>query len=564
MALAVVPVRPNATLQMGSSSNSVVGAASADVALADNSDASYVQLASRCRLDSDVIRVGFPTPPIPAGARVYSVGLRRRIQTVVVTDPREPPPVCHHWLRCLLGLIEVAGQLPEPRKTFFSTACPTSPVVSEWKEEDLGTLTTAPGGQPWDPATNLTNLTYDIGRGDDGLAALRVSAVFLDITYQQASSVTVTGPTGSTTATRPTISWTYSSPDSQPQQSYRTAVYTAEQVAQPGFVAFAVTPVQASGWTPGTPWSSTAGWLLGEDLQWALTSDLTDGQYRAFVQARSRWPGVGEFPTEVASTTWTRAATPVNPPPPAALTSVVFEPAANRVRLTFAPGGSSPPTTAFTVRASRDNGLTWVDIPRLTYLPANGANPVTDYDYAFYELNAETRYRVVSYNGSVLNASTAPSNELSVTPTGDQHFLKHPSNPLLNTVLPLAAPKPGEGIKVTERQVQGIFRRIGGAGSTMLPIVVSGPSNGLEYELEALFVNGEPSFDYYRPVVQLQRSGSVLLWQRPDGNTWVSLGPGIGGRDTEETYDAVPGSPRKVGWRRRKLTMTEQEPPIFY
>jgi hypothetical protein len=134
----------------------------------------------------------------------------------------------------------------------------------------------------------------------------------------------------------------------------------------------------------------------------------------------------------------------------------------------------------------------------------------------------------------------------------------------LNTVLPISAPKPNEGIKVTERQIEGVFQPIGRAGSVVRPIVVKGPSSGLEYQLEALFIRNEPSFAFYGPVVQLQRSGVVLLWQRPDGNVWVSIGPGASGRDTEESYDALPGDPRKTYWRRRKLTFTEQDPPLFY
>ena len=568
MALAVLTVRPNSTSQMGLPTNTVVGAASANAALADSSDTSYVQLTALARLDSEVIRVGFPTPSLPAGAKVLSVGLRRRIQTVVITDPiNQPPPVTHTWLRCLLGLIEVVGQAQQPKKSIVSRSCPTSTVTSQWVEEDLGSVP-PPGGAVWDPATTLSNVTLDIGR-DTAVQTLRVSAVYLDVTYQQQSAVTATGPTGSSTATRPTVTWNYSSPDSQPQQGYRVAVYTAAQIAQGGFTPFVTTPIQASNWTPGTTWSPISGWLLGEDLQWTLTGDLTDGVYTAYVQSQSRWSGGGDFPTAVASTSWTRAAAVSPPPqqvppPPAVLDSATFDAANQRVTLTFKPGGASPATTAFTVQASRDNAVTWVNIPSLTYLSADGMNPVVAYDYVA-PLNITSQYRVVSYTGTPLVAATAPSNVRSATPTGDQHLLKHPTNPLLNTVLPVAAPKPGDGIKITERQVQGIFQPVGGAGATVLPIRVSGPNSGLEYELEALFIRGEPSFNYYQPVVQLQRSGSVLLWQKPDGDQlWVALGPGVSGRDTEETYDAVPGDPRKVAWRRRKLTMTEQDPPAYF
>lgn len=573
MALAVVTLRPNSTAQLGL--GTVVGAATADAALAASGDTAYVQLTARSRLDSQVIRVGFPTPTIPAGAKVYSVGLRRRIQTVVVTDPiNAPPPVCHHWFRCLLGVIAVTGQAQQPTKTFFNSTCPTATsTTSSWVEENLGTFTTAPGGAAWDPATTLNGMTYDIGRGDDGVSILRVSAVYLDITYQQASTITVTGPTGTSTTTKPTVNWNWTSPDSQPQQASRVAVYTAAQVALAGFQPFVTTPLQASGWTPGTTWTPTSGYILGENLQWTLTSDLTDGGYSAYVQGTARWSGTGDFPTSVASTSWTRAATPVTPPPTAVLSSATFDAPNLRNALTFVPSASSPATTAFTVQASHDNGVTWPAIPSLTYVPANGMTPVTKYDYSA-PLNAATLYRVISYNtsSSALSAAISPSNQLSVTPTGDQHQLIHPLNPLLNTIIPVAAPKSGAGIKVTKRRTQGTFQPLSGTGTTVLPIVVNGPNSGDEYELELLYgfgtsgMLGRDELTYLWPAMdQLDKSGSVLLWKKPDGTQlWVSLGPGASGRDTEETYDAVPGNTHRVYWRRRKLTFTEQAIPAYY
>lgn len=554
MALTVTTLRPNSTSQIGS--GTVVGAASASAALSDSSDSTYVQIGSRCRLDSQVIRVGFPTPTIPAGAKVYSVGLRRRIQTVATGSSQ---PVCHHWFRSSTGSIQVAGQAQNIQKLFFNSVCPAS-ATATWVDESLGTFTTAPGGQAWDPATNLSGFSYDIGRGDDFAPALRVSAVYLDITYQQAAGVTVTGPTGTSQATRPTVTWTYSSADSQPQQAYRVSVYTAAQVAAPGFTAFTTTPIQSSGTTSG----STAAnyWVLGEDLQWTLPADITDGNYKVFVQATSRWAGSGDFPTSIASSTWVRAATPSNPPPAAVLSSATFDAANNRVALTFAPGGSSPATTAFTVQSSSDGGQFWQAIPRLTYLPANGMTPIIDYDYVA-PLNVQTQYRVIAYSGSVLVAATSPSNVLSVTPSDDRHWLKHPSNPLLNTVLPVAAPKTSDtGIKVTKRRMMGTFQLLGGPGSQVLPIVVNGPTYGDEHEIECFFSLDQLT-TLWPAVDQLDRAGGTLLFQKPNGDQlWVALGPGVSGQETEETYNTR--NPKRIQWRRRKLILTETVTPDFY
>lgn len=548
MALAVVTVQPNSCPQPGTATT-IVGAASANAAVSDGSDSSYIQISGLSLIDSQVCRLGFPLPTLPAGAQIYSVTLRRRIQTVTTS---QPIPVCKHWFRTVTGVIEVSGQAQVVTKYPFTSPCPVT-TASQWTNETIGTFTTAPGGVAW-TLDNLNGFTYDVGRGDsDGTTYIRVAEVWLDIAYQQLSSVTVTAPTGSITTTRPTITWTYSSPDSQPQQSSIAAVYTAAQVAASGFQPLVTTPLQ------------TSGVVLGEGLQWTCTSDLTDGTYYAYVQATSRWDGPGSFPTAIASTSWTRSATPASPPPAAVLSSAVFDSANNRVALTFQPGAGSPAATAFTVQASRDGGVTWTSIPSLTLYPANGSSPVTQYDYVA-PLNVTSSYRVISYAGSPFVAATVPSNALSVTPTGDQFWLKHPSNPLLNTPLPVAAPKQAsDGIKVTKRQMQALYQLLSGSTQKVLPIVVSGPVYGDQWDIQLTFSSDTELGVYYPAVQQLNQSGSTLLFQKPDGTqAWVTMGPGASGQDTEETYNATPGDPRSISWRRWKIVLSETQTPSYY
>lgn len=574
MALTTITLRPTSTPQAGS--GTVVGAATAHAALADSSNSTYVQLASRIRLDSQVTRVSFATPSIPAGGKVLSVGIRRTVQSVASGTSA---PVCHHWLRSSTGAILVAGQVPDIFKLFFNSIIPTT-TTQTFVDETVGTFTVGPGGKAWnvvDPDTggagNLVGLSYDIGRGDDFLTStLRVSAVYLDVVYQAASVVVVTGPTGTSTATTPTVTHTYASADSQPQQAWRAAVYTAAQVAAPGFVAFTTTPIQASALTPGQAWTPTSGWVLGEDLSWTLPSAITDGNYAAYVQATSRWAGSGDFPTAAASTTWTRAATPSNPPPAAVLSTATFDAANNRVSLTFLPSGSSPTTLAYTVEASRNGGQKWDPIPRLTEIPASGMTPITDYDYTA-PLNVTSQYRVIALNGSPLVGALSPSNVLSATPRDTRHWLKHPGNPLLNTPLPVAAPKTSDtGIQITKRRMMATFQLIGGAGTEVLPFTVYGPTYGDEYQIELIFgsgnngMTGADELNYLWPAVdQLDRAGTTLLFQKPDGDQlWVATGPGASGTDTQENYNTSSGNPTRVQWRRRKLTLTETTAPSFY
>lgn len=559
MALASVVLRPNSSSQLGSWS--VVGAGTAFAALNDNSDATYVQNNARCRLDTAVLRLGFPTPTIPAGAQVYSVGLSRRINTVVAGSPQ---PSCLHWFRSVFGVIAIAGEVADPQKYFFQSPCPTSPVTPAFSLEQVGTFTTAPGGAPWNVATNLTGLTYDMGRGDDIGGQLQVSEVYLTVTYQQLSTVTVTGPTGTVPTTRPVITWTYASPDSQPQQAYQVMIYTAAQVAALGFVPFTSTPIQSS------------GVVLGEAQQWTLTSDLVDGGYSAYVQATSTWGGPGTFTTAIASTSWTRTVAaggggqlPAAQPPNATLSSAVFDSVNNRVALTMVPSSSSPVTVAFTVWVSRDLGVTWNPIPSLTLIPSNGMTPVTVYDYVA-PINVTSQYRVMSYSSSPLIGATGYSSTLSATTSGTNWWLKCPANPLLNTILPVAAPSGSggsdSGMKITLRRMQGTFEPLSGSGTTVLPIVVSGPMYGEQGVLDIIFIAtaGQPP-QYYSQYLALDQSGDVLLLQKPNGEQlFVVLGPGAVGQDTEGHYDAQPGIPSNIQWRRIKCSYTQVSPPAFY
>jgi hypothetical protein len=238
------------------------------------------------------------------------------------------------------------------------------------------------------------------------------------------------------------------------------------------------------------------------------------------------------------------------------------------VALTIVPSSSSPTTVAFTVQASRDGGVTFNAIPSLTLISANGMTPVVCYDYVA-PINVTSQYQVMAYSTSTaLVGAAAMSNILSVTTFGTQWWLKCPANPLLNTVLPVAAPTTGgggsQGLKTTFRRMQGTFELISGSGTQVLPIVVFGPTYGEQGELELIFTNPE-TISLYSAYLALDQSGDVLLLQRPDGTQlFVALGPGAMGQDTEGHYDAVPGSPATMQWRRIKTSFTQVSPPSYF
>lgn len=563
MALQFVTAQPSAVVQPGAASITTVGAANAAIAFGDNSDSTYVQLAARIRNRLDRLIVSFPVPTtIPAGAMIYSVKLRRRQQTL---SSGADPLTSHHWYSALdsSNPVQVAGGQYPVVETFITTQGFTdaSGTGGNWVEETVREDLAGPASRPWNVGTNLNPPTYELGRGDDSVTSvLRVSTVWLDITYQQQSIVTVTGPTTPSTDTRPTITWSWFSPDNQPQQAYRVAIYTAAQVAMPGFTPFVSPCVEQSGWT------------LGEDLKWTATADLTDGQYYAYVQGQAQFAGVGDFLTDIASISWTRAASPLSPPPAASLLSAAYDYTTGRVVLTAQAGGLLPATTALMFITSQDGGVSWQPIHgTAVYLPVSGLATVTDYHYTAPS-NADSRYAAIAYNGTPLTASTAPSNTITVTPQDQRFWWIHPNDPNLNCVLPVAPAKGEQGIKIKLPRTQGYFEPIGDPDTIVYAVIVDGPSHGRRYSIELLYGFGNSGYSisdeltYLYPLMdQLDKSGGVpLLFKLPDATlAWTRPAPATD-QDTEETRTPVPGKPSSNASILRKLTLAEVAAPSSY
>jgi hypothetical protein len=563
VALQFVTAQPSAVTQAGASSITVVGAANGALALGDNSDTTYVQLAARVRNLLDRMIVTFPAPTtIPAGAMIYSVRLRRRQQTV---SSGADIPVSLHWLEALdtNGGVAVTGAQDQVLETFLISLgyVDASGVGGNWVNETITEALYGPGGRPWNVDTNLNPPTYELGRGDDSTtSALLVSGVWLDITYQQQSTITLTGPTTPSTDTRPTATWVWFSPDNMAQQAFQVAIYTAAQIALPGFTPFV------------SPCVEQSGWILGEDQQWTATSDLTDGSYTAYVQGQATYAGVGDFFTDISSISWTRAVSPLSPPPPANLLSAAYDFDSGRVIIQFEPGTYLPATTQFMTIVSRDGRVSWQPVHGTpVYLPASGMATITDYDYAA-PLNADSIYAVIAYNGTPLTAATAPSNTITVNPQDFRFWWKNPQDPNMNCVIPVAPAKGDKGIKIKKPRTQGYFEPIGDAGAIVYAVVVDGPTHGNRYSLELLYGYGNSGYSiqdemtYLYPLMdQLDTSGGIpLLLQLPNATqAWVRPAPATD-QDTEEDFDAMPGKPSKDSWRRRKLTLAQVAAPATY
>ena len=545
MALTVFTDRPTSST-LGSVATLTGGAVTAHGATSDNNTATAVRVASRARIDSQKCKLGFTTPiGFPTGAKVLSVGIRRTVQT---TPAGTKPPTCLHWHRSVVPADPSAptGSAAVPFYDPFQSLLEVT-TAAAWTTESLGNRRVTPDGEPWDLTSNLASFFYDLGRDDDETSVLLVAEVFRDITYQQISVVAVTGPVGTVPDTRPTIQWTYASPDSQPQEAFQVAIYNQADTIVGGFVPFVSSPLQQS------------GWILGEDLQWQCTDDLINGTYVAYVQARAQWDGPGDFPTAVASGTFTRAASGTVPPN-AILQSATFDPILNRVVLTMLPSSSSPTTVAYTVQASADGGQSWQTRPSLTLITANGMTPVTRHD-RFFDIGVTMKYRVLSYAATTPNAAAAYSNTIDVPTYGNDWWLRHPTNELLDTKIEIAAK---DGLEYIRDRVMGTHSVISRNGKTR-KVVNYGPVYDDEGKIVFLFNGGQASAAYWDSYDQLDTASVPLFIQRPkDTGKWWAFGPGSSGQPTKVIPLFVPGQPGDYRQRRVETGFTTVDPPGYF
>lgn len=545
MPLTVFTDRPTSS-SLGSVATLTGGAVTAHGATSDNNTATGVRIASTARLDSEVCKLGFTTPVgFPAGAKILSVGIRRTVQT---NPSGSTAPTCRHWHRSVVPADPSAplGSTGTTCRDPFQSVL-ESTTTATFFTESLGDRSVTPDGEPWDLTTNLASFFYDFGYDGVGTSPLLVLEVFRDITYQQISTVSVGGPSGTISATRPTVTGTYSSPNSVPLEAYQVAVYKQADTLVGGFVPFANTPLQQS------------GWILGEDIQWQLTDDLVDGTYVVYLQGRAQWDGPGDFPTAVASGTFTRTASGTFPPN-AILQSAVFDPATNRVVLTMLPSSSSPTTVAYTVQASRDGGQSWETRPSLTLITATGMTPVVKHD-RFFDIGITMKYRVLSYAATAPNAAAAYSTPVSVDTYGNDWWIRHPDNELLDTKIVIAAKNGLEYVRDRVMATHSVMSRNGRVNK----VVNYGPRYGDEGKVVFLFNGGEESATYWDSYDQLDSASVPLFFQQPTGTSqWWALGPGSSGQQTKVTPLFVPGSPGAYRQRKVETGFTQVDPPVFF
>lgn len=520
----VLTVRPNVSIQTGTWT--VTGGGGVlHTALSDNVDTSYISNTAKCRLGTQVAKVGIADVSLPAGAKIFSV--RVRIRTEKVTGVTIQP-------QCILlfvqKIIEAAFTVNVTRifSLIFSFLAPRS-TTSGWQTSDLAYYTEQPAGGEWTQQT-FNDFEVHLGREATG-GNLKVSEVYVDVDYNERPTTTVTAPTGTvTTTTRPLVTWTFADAESDRQQAYQVRVFTSAQYG-------------AAGFDPTVSKATTeSGWLKGEDLSWTVDRDLVNGAYRAYVQVEQVWSGIGQHRSLAAFTSWTQSV----PGPGVPLLTATYEPDLNRVRLAL-DDGPTPATETYDVQCSDDAGLTWDFVRGARQIAPDGAGMAVVYDHEA-RLNRTRSYRVQAFRtvGSIKVGSDY-SLVATATPVTSRFWLKDAAAPALNMALRLGDDE------FTHPRGEGVFHPLVADGRSANAIVVSGPVHGREGTWEIQFPGVQGELDW-QAFIAIRASGRTLLWQLPNGEQyWVAL---VG--DLSTTW-----KPRGDGtyWRRSKIGYVEVDAP---
>lgn len=388
-------LRPNGTTSLG---GSVTGAASAHAALADNSDASYVDFDN-----FETWAGGFGDLSLPSGAVVKSVVFR----------------------------VRVAAAAGTPKVSVVSTVGNGSSLVT-WGVPTTITLTS--------PAA-YSDATIDAATPSFGsqnfAATARLYEAYLDVTYVEKPAVTVDGPTGTLTDTnRPTIPWTLNlDPDGGPQTHYRVRIFTDAEYTALGF-----SPDDSAQWD--------TGFTAGTETSWQPEDTLPDGIYRAYVKVHQVVNGV-LFPSDYEYSEFeVDVALPATP----TLTLTPDSPNA-RIQIDVAANSGAATTDALEIQRSLDGGTTWEIVRQLE---AGHLTPdATVYDYESPN-GVATSYRgraLHDYSGEFAASDWATD---SATWESTGWWLKHPHRPDLNIHLNIHS-FPG----VTRASRNGAFQPLG-------------------------------------------------------------------------------------------------------
>ena len=267
--MATYTLRPNADWQNQSLFTISGGAANVWTALSDNSDSTYITRTSTTA--PAFYESEFGTVTLASTERVVTVNLRVRI------DAGTSPNAAFSL-----------GVITDRNGRVVSYSVPITRITSDATitTYDLGlNLTAAPNGAPWSQ-TLLDNLVFKFS--DNSITSADRTAlyeVYIDVVTTAQPSVTVTAPSGTVTTTSfPSVVWTYTDTDGDPQSAYQIKIFDSTVYGGAGFDPDTSTALVDTGVVASTNNGAT------------LETDLADATtYRAYVKVAQSVSGSNYF-----------------------------------------------------------------------------------------------------------------------------------------------------------------------------------------------------------------------------------------------------------------------------
>lgn len=480
-------LRPDST-STGASNFTVTGGASAQVVLADDSDASYIR---KSGTGQKSIIVGLGNYTVLGTETIKQVRLRARTST----------PTSSGKMNLQLGTRVNGINYFFPALTVRGTTA-TGEISSAWQ-------TASPDGASWDQS-RLDALRCQITEYRDTTDRGYIYELYVDVQTTSRPTVTVDAPTGTiTTTAKPDISWTFADTDGEAQSYYEIKVFSSAQYGVTGFDPSLSTYT----WTSGQVASSDASAQTG--------TYLSSGSWRAYVRVAKTVNGAAFF-SEWAYSAFTLTLTPPTTPTLTLSYSSTF---GNVTATIDGAYSASFSYQRMDLQRSDDGGSTWAFVRNGSSITPDGSFNAVVVDYeAKRGTTANYRCRAVGFVGdNVIASAWSSASTVSITNDG-KWWLKAMSASALN----VGGVRVLTGLDMQQEEELAVFRPIGRTRA----VVVSGSLGGKDGSYSIVSIGDAE----WASVYGLISHQGTLLVQAPDGTqkyiriinrTWSETG-GVG------------------------------------
>ncbi len=147
-------------------------------------------------------------------------------------------------------------------------------ATSSIQEFEVGTYSKDPLGRAWD-IHRLNKLRLRIFSQNNLSDSVRIYGLWVKVNFHTKPSVAVTSPSGSVNTPSPTVSWTYTQEDGDPQKSAEYKIFTLQQASASTFNPDTAEPI----------YSTTVQGIANEYI---LPTSLNNDSYKIYVRATSQ------------------------------------------------------------------------------------------------------------------------------------------------------------------------------------------------------------------------------------------------------------------------------------